>query len=90
LKYFALSPFKQEIEEKISKLEEKESLSDAEENELNRLYDEIYYMEKAIDKYQERTKYSRLSIENRLLKNKIKKLEGRDEKQMPAASGQEQ
>jgi predicted ATP-binding protein involved in virulence len=52
LKYVALSPFKEEIKEKITKLEKQQqtkSLSPDEKKELDRLYDEIYYMERAVE-----------------------------------------
>ena len=92
LRYFALSPFKQEIEKRIDALEDKQkekSLSTEEEKELGRLYDELYYMEKSVDKYRQRREYSRLLIENRKLKNKIKKLENRVENQQSGFSQRE-
>jgi hypothetical protein len=73
-----MSPFKKEIEEKIKELEEKQkkkSLSEKDKKELEQLYDEIYYIGKAEDKFQQRMEYSRLRIENRKLKAKLKKLE---------------
>lgn len=82
LHYLALTPFQEEIEKKIKDLgkkRKKKPLSEKEEKELDRLYDDIYYMEKANDKYQQRREYSKLLIENRKLKNKIRKLEDRVE-----------
>jgi hypothetical protein len=78
LKHIAMSPFKEEIEEKIKQLEEKQKkrpLSEKDKKELDQLYDDIYYIGKAEDKFQQRLEYSRLRIENRKLKAKLKKLE---------------
>jgi predicted ATP-binding protein involved in virulence len=78
LKHIAMSPFKKEIEKKINELEEKQKkkpLSEKDKKELEQLYDEIYYIRKAEDKFQQRMEYSRLRIENRKLKAKLKKLD---------------
>jgi ABC-type multidrug transport system ATPase subunit len=93
LKYVALSPFKEEIEEKITNLEKQQqtkSLSPGEEKELDLLYDEMYYMERAVAKYREKRKYNNLSIENRKLKNKIRQLENTDKKQETGHKQKEQ
>ena len=76
LKYISMSPFKKEIEDKIKQLEEKKALSEKEEKELKQLYDEIYYIEKAGDKFQQRRGFSKLMIENKKLKTKLRSLEG--------------
>jgi len=78
LKHIAISPFKKEIEEKIKKLEEKQKkkpLSEKVKKELDQLYDEIHYIDKSEDKFQQRMECSMLRIENRKLKSKLKKLE---------------
>lgn len=78
LKHIAMSPFKEEIEEKIKELEEKQKkkrLSEKEKKELEQLYDDIYYIGKAEDKFQQRLEYSKLRIENRKLKAQLKKME---------------
>lgn len=78
LKHIAMSPFKEEIEEKIKQLEEKQKkkpLSEKDKKELDQLYDDIYYIGKAEDKFQQRMENSRLRIENRKLKAKLKKME---------------
>ena len=78
LKHIAMSPFKEEIEEKIKQLEEKQKkkpLSEKDQKEMEQLYDDIYYIGKAEDKFQQRLEYSRLRIENRKLKAKLKKME---------------
>jgi len=78
LKHIAMSPFKEEIEEKIKQLEEKQRkkpLSEKDQKELDQLYDDIYYIGKAEDKFQQRLEYSTLRIENRKLKAKLKKME---------------
>jgi ABC-type multidrug transport system ATPase subunit len=82
LYYLALSTFQDEIEDKIKYLEEKQKkkpLSTEEERELEQLYDDIYYIEKVNDKYQQRREYSKLLIENRKLKARIRRMESRIE-----------
>ena len=75
LQYTALQPFKEEIESDISILEsKKKELSEDEKRKLNTLYNELYYIEQAQKKYDERTQTSNLLIHNRRLKAEIEKL----------------
>ncbi|MCX6579294.1 MAG: AAA family ATPase [Candidatus Aminicenantes bacterium] len=81
LRYLAMAPFKGEMEEKIKELEnkrKKKPLSKKEEDELSRLYDDVFYIGKVSDKYRRRMEYSLAPIENRKLKNKIKELEKKE------------
>ena len=78
LKYIAMTPFKKEIEEKIKRLEEKQnkkSLVEKEEKELRQLYDKIYYIEKANERFRQRREYSKTFIENKKLKARLRRLE---------------
>ena len=75
LQYTALQPFKEEIESDISILEsKKKELSEDGKRKLNKLYDELYYIEQAQKKYDERTQTSNLLIHNRRLKAENEKL----------------
>jgi predicted ATP-binding protein involved in virulence len=81
LHYTALGPFKEEIKSDISILESKkkvEKLSEEEKrelnNELHKLYDELFYIEQAQKKFDERNRTSNLLIHNRRLKAEIEKL----------------
>jgi hypothetical protein len=78
LRYIAMAPLKTEMEEKIKELETKrkmKSLSKKEEEELLRLYDDVFYIGKVSEKYRRRMEASIAPIENRKLKNRIKELE---------------
>lgn len=80
LYYNALYPFRGDIREEINRLEKEKKekgLSKKKEQRLSMLYDDLYYSEKAYEMYQKRREYSRVLIENRKLKAKIKKLENR-------------
>lgn len=81
LRYLAMAPFKGEMEGKIKELEskrKKKPLSKKEEDELSRLYDDVFYIGKVSDKYRRRMEYSLAPIENRKLKNRIKELEKKE------------
>ena len=80
LYYNALYPFRGEIEEEIKQLEKEKAaagktFSKEKEKKLNQLYDDLYYAKKANEKFEEKQEYSRLLMENRKLKAKIKKME---------------
>jgi hypothetical protein len=78
LYYNALYPFREEIEKKIKRLEkEKTKAGDnfPAEKELLQLYDDLYYAGKANERLEKRREHSRILMENRKLKAKIKKLE---------------
>lgn len=86
LRYLAMTTFKGEMEEKIKELEDKrkkKSLSKKEEDELSRLYDDVFYIDKVSNKYRQRMEYSLATIENRKLKNRIKELEKKEELKEP-------
>ncbi|MCK4766348.1 MAG: AAA family ATPase [Candidatus Aminicenantes bacterium] len=83
LKYLAMSFFKNEIEEKIKYLEAKQrkkALSKKEESELEQLYDDNYYVEKAEALYHKQMEKTNLLLENRKLKKKIRDLENGGQK----------
>ncbi len=76
--YNALYPFREERNTGIHELEQKSPRSWEEERELQRLYDELYYMEIARERQREhidndtlRVKYNLLLKENRKLKSEI-------------------
>ena len=71
--YSGLSPFKKEIENKINNLEKKGSLSVVDSNQLNKLYNDLDYIEKAEKKSNERAKILDLQRQNRNLKLELKK-----------------
>jgi predicted ATP-binding protein involved in virulence len=80
LYYNALYPFRGEIEEEIKQLEKEKAaagktFSKEKEKKLNQFYDDLYYAKKANEKFEEKQEYSRILIENRKLKAKIKKME---------------
>jgi predicted ATPase len=80
LYYNALYPFRGEIETEIQQLEKEkaavgEAFSKEKEEKLYHLYDDLYYSGKANEKREKRREYSRILLENRKLKAKIKKLE---------------
>lgn len=84
LYYTALYPFKGEIEEKIKQLEEKKknrSLSKEQEKTLEKLYDDLYYLKRANERYKKRREYSGVLRENRKLKAQIKQLQKENGKQ---------
>ena len=80
LYYNALYPFRGEIETEIQQLEKEkaeagEAFAKEKEEKLYHLYDDLYYSGKANEKREKRREYSRILLENRKLKAKIKKLE---------------
>ena len=77
LYYMSLGPFKNEIMVKISELEQKrgrKGLSKNEEHLLEKLHNDLDYIEKVNEKDKARKKYAQLAIENRRLKAENKKL----------------
>lgn len=75
LHYHALYPFKKEIEAKIKSLKGKKRRSQEEEEQLTRLYDDIYYLERANDRYQKHRENISLLEENKRLKRKIRRID---------------
>lgn len=79
LYYNALYPFRGEIKTEIQQLEKEkaeagEAFAKEKEEKLYHLYDDLYYSGKANEKREKRREYSRILLENRKLKAKIKKL----------------
>jgi hypothetical protein len=78
LYYTALYPFKGEIEAEINRLNEKkksQTLTPEEERKLSRLYDDLYYTDRANEMLEKRLEYSGILRENKRLKSKIKQLQ---------------
>jgi predicted ATP-binding protein involved in virulence/GTPase SAR1 family protein len=78
LYYTALYPFKGEIEAEINRLNEKkksQTLTPEEERKLSRLYDDLYYTDRANEMLEKRLEYSGILRENKRLKSKIKRLQ---------------
>ncbi len=78
--YNALYPFKKEIEDEITEIENKENPSAADVERLNRLYEDIQYISDVKEKQDEKediaelnNKLITLEIENRLLKRQLGK-----------------
>lgn len=78
LYYTALYPFKGEIEAEINRLDEKKKsqpLTPGEKKKLSRLYDDLYYTNRANEMFEKRLEYSGILRENKRLKSKIKRLQ---------------
>jgi GTPase SAR1 family protein/predicted ATPase len=78
LYYTALYPFKGEIEAEINRLDEKKKsqpLTPEEKKKLSRLYDDLYYTNRANEMFEKRLEYSSILRENKRLKSKIKRLQ---------------
>lgn len=76
LQYTALEPFREEMENEISSLERKKKgkhLVDNERKRLDILYDDLYYLEKTLEKKEERNKYANLMIENSKLRAEVQR-----------------
>ncbi|NIM10990.1 MAG: AAA family ATPase [Candidatus Aminicenantes bacterium] len=78
LYYTALYPFKGEIEAEINRLDEKKKsqpLTIEEKKKLSRLYDDLYYTNRANEMFEKRLEYTSVLRENKRLKSKIKQLQ---------------
>lgn len=78
LYYTALYPFKGEIEAEINRLDEKKKsqpLPPEEKKKLSRIYDDLYYTNRANEMLEKRLEYSGILRENKRLKSKIKRLQ---------------
>ena len=80
LYYHALYPFQSEINKEISILEKEKASQDQDfpgdkAQKLDKLYEDLLYSNKARDRFEKRMDYSRVMIENRKLKSRLKKLE---------------
>jgi len=80
LYYHALYPFQSEINKEISILEKEKASQDQDfpgdkAQKLDKLYEDLLYSNKARDRFEKRMDYSRVMMENRKLKSRLKKLE---------------
>ncbi len=74
LYYSALPPFRGEIEAEIKELENEEHRSSNEEKKLQRLHNELYYLQKVQGRRDKRKEYDELLRSNRNLKLRLRKL----------------
>jgi len=74
LKYGAMIPYKQEITDEIATLEKRESRTAAESQRLEKLYDDLYYINVVIEKKAGRRINEDLISQNESLKQEIERL----------------